>query len=69
MATSGIFRFGLRRSYSAHAGAVDSSDVSALAAARQMRDGEIDAAVGDDVYRAYAVPKRDGHPFLTFKDE
>jgi hypothetical protein len=48
----------------------DSSDVSALVAARLMEDeAEIDAAARSEATCAYAVPKRDGKHWLTTKDE
>lgn len=49
--------------------AADASDVSALVAARPMRDGEIERTVGDDAYRAQAVPKRNGKHFFATRDE
>jgi hypothetical protein len=47
----------------------DSSDISALVAARQMCDAEIVAVVLSEAHRAYAVPKRNGKHYLTTKDE
>ena len=47
----------------------DSSDLSALVAARPMDEGEIDAAARSEDDRAYAAPKRDGDHWMTTKDE